>query len=148
MKNKSTRIILGVLVVIFIIFCISFYNAGERVSKYPCTKPYDELTLLEKIASKVKGYDIKTKDELKKEEQKSIEDARKNKEENAKKEGTEIAQKINDRIKKGDFTMGQYTQFDKILMEKLKNKKITIEELNEMYEKLADGKIKIEDYLK
>jgi hypothetical protein len=148
MKNKSTRITLGLLAVIFIIFCISLYNAGERVGKYSCTKPYDELTLLEKIASKVEGYDIKTKDELKKEEQKAIEDARKDKEEKAKEEGTETAQKINDRIKKGDFTMGQYTQFDKTLMEKLKNKKITIEELNEMHEKLADGNIKIEDYLK
>lgn len=146
--GKYIKIIVCSLVAAFIIFGIALYNASERVGNYSSDKPYEELTLLEKIASKVSGYDIKTKYELKKEEQLLIEDARKEKEKRAKKEGTEIAEKINIRIEKGDFTMTQYTKFDSLLMEKLKNKKITIEELNEAREKLADGKIKIEDYLK
>ena len=146
--GKYIKIIIGSLVAIFIIFGIALYKTSERVGNYSSDKPYEELTLMEKIASKVGGYDIKTKAELKKEEQLLIEEARKDKEKQAKEEGSEIAEKINSRIEKGDFTMTQYTKFDSLLMEKLKNKKITIEELNETHEKLADGNIKIEDYLK
>lgn len=148
MENKFTKIVIGVAVMVIIASCIVIYNAGKRVGDYPCTITYEELTLSEKIASKLEGYNIKTKDEMKKEEQKAIDDARKDKEEKAKKEGNEIAKKIEDRIAKGEFTMEQYTKLDNQLIEKLKNNKITINELNEIHENLANGKSKIEDYLK
>lgn len=147
-KEKKLKIGVGALILIIVIFAINVFITIDKVGEYSLSKPYEELTFTEKIASKLGGYNIKTRDELKKDEEKAVEDARREKLEQAKKEGTETAKRIESRIKEGNFTMEQYIKFHELLAEKLKNNEITIEELNETDEKLSNGEIKIEDYLK
>lgn len=146
-KEVVFKIIIGAIVFISIIFAINVFKAIGKVGDYSVSKPYEELTFTEKIASKIAGYDIKTSAELKKDEEKAIEEARKEKLEKANSQGVERAKKIDAKIQEGLFTMDQYLQFQQLLLDKLNKGEIKIEELNELHEKLSNGEIKIEDYL-
>lgn len=148
MKNKFIlKIILGGIVFISIIFIINVFKSIDRIGNYSISKPYEELTFTEKIASKISGYDIKTIAEMKKDEEKANEEARKEKIEEAKNQGIEVAKKIEAKIEEGVFTMDQYLEFQQLLSGKLSKGEIKIEEVNELNEKLSNGEISIEDYL-
>ncbi|WP_040328454.1 hypothetical protein [Clostridium ihumii] len=62
-KNKKTLVV-GVVVVIALIFIIDMSITINKIGNFPVSKPYDEFTLNEKIASKLSGYEFFTKKEL------------------------------------------------------------------------------------
>lgn len=63
-KKKILKIGIGLLSLLMVVFTINIFMNVEKVGKYKVDKPYEELTVTEKIAAKVGGYHFDTKQEL------------------------------------------------------------------------------------
>ena len=63
-RKKNIKIGVGIVVIIVLAFAINIFITIDKVGDYKVSKPYDELTFTEKIASKLGGYEFDTKKEL------------------------------------------------------------------------------------
>lgn len=145
MKNSTNKIILFSIIGVFLLAVLDIIIVEKRIGKMPAYTVAEDLTLNERIVAKIAGYDIKTEAEVKK----KIESDKKQK------ITDDYNNKVNDRDKKidkliseGKFTQEEYDKFINSIIDKVTNDEITIDECDELQQKLADEKINIYDYIK
>ncbi|OSA95608.1 UNVERIFIED_ORG: hypothetical protein B2H98_10815 [Clostridium botulinum] len=146
MKHK--KIIIGIIAIGIAIMFLNLCVTINRIEHYPTVTLWEELTLSEKIAAKLDGCKFETKEEQEQRIEKIKEQQKEAANKKAKEKGSEIANKIQDRIDKGEFTKDEYDKFDNVIFGKLMDNELTIEEVNILDEKLANGKINIQEYIK
>lgn len=146
MKHK--KIIIGIIAIGIAIMFLNLCMTINRIEHYPTVTLWEELTLSEKIAAKLDGCKFETKEEQAQRVAKIKEQQRQEEKEKAQAKSAEIDKKIQDRIDNGEFTEEEYKDFFNSITDKLINDKLTIEQVNVLEEKLANGKINIQDYIK
>lgn len=145
MKDSTKKIILFSVIGAFLLAVLDFIIVGDRIGKMPAYTVAEDLTLNERIVAKISGYDIKTEAEV----QKKIESDKKQKiTDDYNKKVNDRDKKIDKLISEGKFTQEEYDKFINSIIDKLTNDEITIDECDDLQQKLADEKINIYDYIK
>lgn len=146
--NNNKKLIIGIIAIFIIIFCIDMYDTIKRVGRLPAVTLWEDLSFHDKIAAKLGGYNFETQEEQNARVRKIKEQQEKDKKNKMEEKNKVIMDKINKRIDDGEFTSEEFANFFGKLTDKMEKDEISPEKVNDLIDKLADGKINIQDYLK
>lgn len=145
MQNKNKKIMLFVILGLLLIGIIDVSITANRTGHYPAITLWEDLTLNEKISSKLDGQKFETREEQKIRVEKIKEQQMEDKKNKLEEQNSKTEEKIKQRITNGEFTEEEYSRFYISLLDE--NKNLQPEEIIELDRKLAEGKINIHDYI-